>query len=317
MVYLVFLVITCVLQLFAAVVAIRLTRVTKYNFSWMLISAGLVMLSFRCVVDLIYNLLPEHNWSQRLETPYAWVGIGVSLCFAIGVFMIQKIFVYIRVVDIQKRNYEKRLLNAIIMAEENERKRFATDLHDGLGPLLSSIRMGFSAISDEITDTEIKKNLEHAISEAITTVREVSNNLSPHILNNFGLDKAIRNFVYRLTLPPEMHIDYSIGIGENRYDSTIEIVIYRVLCELMHNTMKHAEATEIKFSLVDDGSTLVLNYSDNGKGFHPDVASLDCGSGMGYYNIISRVTSLKGTIAYGDESTQGTNVEVKIPNDVN
>ena len=61
----------------------------------------------------------------------------------------------------------------------------------------------------------------------------------------------------------------------------------------------------------------MLNYSDNGKGFHPDVASLDCGSGMGYYNIISRVTSLKGTIAYGDESTQGTNVEVKIPNDVN
>lgn len=312
MVYNISLVIVCILQLFAAVTAISLVRWTKYNVSWILICAGLVTLSIRSVCDIVGLFVPEFGFKNPMT--YSWGGIFVSLCFAIGVFLIKKIFIYIRVADVQQRTFEKRLLKSVLQAEENERKRFATELHDGLGPLLSSIKMGFSAIKTDIKDEEVRNNLEYAIAEAITTVREVSNNLSPHVLNSFGLEKAIKNFINTLTLPSSFKISYNMQLGDKRYSQTKEIVVYRVFCELLTNTLRHAEATEVDFELLEENKELVLRFHDNGIGFDPERENL---KGSGYYNIISRVSSLKGqtTFRRGEEANneRGTFVEVRIP----
>lgn len=112
-----------------------------------------------------------------------------------------------------------------------------------------------------------------------------------------------------------MKLDYKVSIGDKRYGNTIEIVIYRVLCELIHNTIKHANAKNILFSIDDNGKEIILKYSDDGKGFHPDISQIENNGGMGYYNIISRVSSLKGSVVYGDKNQIGTNVEIMIPND--
>ncbi len=313
MVYYIFLVITCFLQVFAAVVAIRLTRLTKLNFSWILICAGLVTMSARSVIDIIKIFIPEFGFDSH--EPYSWGGIFVSFCFAIGVYMIQKIFIQIRIADVKHRAYEKRLLKTVIQTEENERKRFATELHDGLGPLLSSIKMGFSAIANDIQDKEIRQNMEHAISEAIMTVREVSNNLSPHILNNFGLENAIRNFLGKITIPKGFVVDYKMTLGEKRYPNTKEIVLYRVFCELFNNTLRHAQATEIHFSLSEDAGILTLHYTDNGIGFNPEQRD-ESTMGMGYYNIVSRVSSLKGNAEFSSlENGSGLKVLICIPID--
>ena len=313
MVYYTFLVITCFLQVFAAVVAIRLTRLTKLNFSWILICAGLVTMSARSVINIIQIFIP--NFGFESNEPYSWGGIFVSFCFAIGVYMIQKIFIQIRIADVKQRAYEKRLLKTVIQTEESQRKRFATELHDGLGTLLSSIKMGFSAVANDIQDKEIRQNLEQAISEAILTVREVSNNLSPHILNNFGLENAIRNFLGKIAIPKGFVVDYKMTIGEKRYASTKEIVLYRVFCELFNNTLRHSQATEMHFTLSEHDGVIALNYTDNGIGFDPTQHD-DNAKGMGYYNIVSRVSSLKGhsefsTLADGS----GLKVVIEIPTD--
>ncbi len=117
------LVLAMLLQIFAAGISIKLTRVTKYNMSWMLISAGFIFMAIRCMVEL----LP----AQTFHLIFVWLGVGVSLCFAVGVFLIQKIFKYMKTVEAEKRDMEKNMLNAIIQTEETERKRFAKDLHDG------------------------------------------------------------------------------------------------------------------------------------------------------------------------------------------
>lgn len=315
MAYNVFLFITCILQVFAAVVAVRLTRLTKLNLAWILICAGLVTLSARSVITIIALFVPEFGFKS--QEPYSWGGIFVSFCFAIGVFLIQKIFINIRIADVKQRTYERTLLKSVVQAEENERKRFAVELHDGLGPILSSIKMSFSAIADDIQDAEVRQNLETAISEAILTVREVSNNLSPHVLTNFGIEKAVLNFIGKLTLPKEMSVDYKINLGGRRYTNTKEIVIYRVFCELFNNTLRHAHATAIDFSIDEQDGMIVLSYHDNGIGF--DIQEVDEKKrGMGYYNILSRVSSLKGTSEFkrgGTDNEKGLYVTIKIPSD--
>lgn len=286
--------INCALQIFAAVMAIKLTKLTKTNISWIIICVGLVVMCFRSVIQIVNVFLPGFGFDSH--EPYTIGSIVVSACFAVGVFLIRKMFLLLNETEARQREYEKMLLNTTIMTEENERRRFATDLHDGLGPILSSIKMSFSAVADDISDKEVRHNLELAINEAISTVREVSNNMSPHILTNLGLRRAIVNFIGKISFPKYMNVSYNIAIGDARYPATNEIVLYRVFCELVNNTLRHAKATAINFRLEQEGEELKLTYKDNGTGFDPKLLddSNEQRLGMGLYNIVSRVSSIKG-----------------------
>ncbi|MBQ3635915.1 MAG: sensor histidine kinase [Bacteroidales bacterium] len=285
--------VSCALQVFAAVMAIKLTKLTKLNPSWLIICAGLIVMSTRSVIQIVNVFVPDFGFDTH--EPYTIGSVVVSLCFAVGVFMIKNMFVLLGEAEARQREYEKMLLNTTIMTEENERRRFATELHDGLGPLLSSIKMGFSAVADDISDTGVRSNLEQAIGAAISTVREISNNMSPHILTNMGLRRAMTNFLGKIAFPKDMRVSYNISICDTRYSATKEIVMYRVFCELVNNTLKHADATAINFRLEERGGVLKLTYKDNGTGFDPATLTDEQRTGMGLYNIISRVTSIKGT----------------------
>ncbi len=286
----------CAMQVFAAVMAIKLTRLTKMNFSWIIICVGLVVMSSRSVIQIVNVFIPGFGFDTH--DPYTIGNLVVSFCFALGVFMIKKMFVVLNEAETRQREYDKMLLNTTIMTEENERRRFATELHDGLGPLLSSIKMGFSAVADDITDAAVRKNLELAINEAIMTVREVSNNMSPHILTNLGLRRAIINFIGKIPFPKGMGVSYNITIGDKRYPATNEIVLYRVFCELVNNTLKHSGATAINFRIDEENDTLRLIYKDNGNGFDPRRISEEPRQGMGLYNIVSRVSSIRGSYSF-------------------
>lgn len=285
----------CAMQVFAAVMAIKLTRLTKMNLSWIIICVGLVVMSSRSIIQIVNVFVPGFGFDTH--EPYTIGNLVVSFCFAVGVFMIKKMFVVLNEAETRQREYDKMLLNTAIMTEENERRRFATELHDGLGPLLSSIKMGFSAVADDISDVAVRQNLELAINEAITTVREVSNNMSPHILTNLGLHRAIVNFIGKIAFPKDMSVSYNISIGDKRYPATNEIVLYRVFCELVNNTLKHSGATAINFRIDEEGDLLRLTYKDNGTGFDPHRIA-EQRQGMGLYNIVSRVTSIKGSYAF-------------------
>lgn len=285
----------CAMQVFAAVMAIKLTRLTKMNLSWIIICVGLVVMSSRSIIQIVNVFVPGFGFDTH--EPYTIGNLVVSFCFAVGVFMIKKMFVVLNEAETRQREYDKMLLNTAIMTEENERRRFATELHDGLGPLLSSIKMGFSAVADDISDVAVRQNLELAINEAITTVREVSNNMSPHILTNLGLHRAIVNFIGKIAFPKDMSVSYNISIGDKRYPATNEIVLYRVFCELVNNTLKHSGATAINFRIDEEGDLLRLTYKDNGTGFDPHRIA-EQRQGMGLYNIVSRVTSIKGSYTF-------------------
>ncbi len=308
------LVMAMLLQFFSAGVAIKLIRETKYNLSWMLISAGLIFMAIRCLVEFLPSVSDFSQ--QNFQLVFVWLGVVASLFFAVGVFLIQKIFKYMKTVDTEKRNMEKRILNAIIQAEETERKRFAKDLHDGLGPILSTVKMSISSLTRIEKDDQTKKilrNTDIVIDEAIKSIREISNNLSPHILNNFGLNKAMRNFINKINLSDTIKISFNSNLENDRFESNTEVVLYRVICELINNTLKHAGATQIRISLEKKTNMIICQYKDNGKGFDINEISANNGSGMGYSNMQTRINSLKGNFEMNTEKGKGTKAIIMVP----
>ncbi|HET6559994.1 MAG TPA: sensor histidine kinase [Prolixibacteraceae bacterium] len=307
-------VIAIVLQFFAVGVAVKLTRVTKFNFSWMLLTIGFIIMAIMRLVEFlpyVTNIKP-----QDYREIFVWGGVITSLAFAIGVFMIQKIFKYMKRVEDSRRLTEKMFLNTIIQTEEKERKRFAKDLHDGLGPLLSTVKMSVSSLAqlkhDEMS-RQIVENTELVINEAIKSLKEISDNLSPHILENFGLIRALNNFCNKINVARTIKINLESNLKDERFDNNVEVVLYRVICELINNTIKHAKAKKIDLSLTKEEKYLNIIYKDDGKGFDVKKAlEQPSGTGMGFSNIYSRINSLKGEINIESEHRKGTLVTIKV-----
>lgn len=226
--------------------------------------------------------------------------------FAIGVFYIRKLFRFLRRLDNLRSETEKRVLSAVIRTEEQERQRFAKELHDGLGPLLSVIKMllsGFAQNNSPEVNEKIKGNLKQAVDEAIESVREISANISPHILNNFGLKDAVTSFVKKLRPNERIKIRFDTNIEKRRFSYNVEVIMYRVICELINNTLRHAEATEVNISLQVSDDTLRLEYADNGMGF--DVEQAESDGGMGLNNMRYRLQSGNGDIEIESEEGKG------------
>ncbi len=307
-------VITIILQFFAVGVAVKLIRVTKYNSSWMLLTIGFILMAITRLVEFLPYI--SEIKPQDTREIFVWMGLITSLSFAIGVFLIQKIFKYMKRVEESRRLTEKMFLNTIIQTEEKERKRFAKDLHDGLGPLLSSVKMSVSTLAQMNQDDasrEIIENTELVINESIKSIKEISDNLSPHVLSNFGLVRALSNFINKINIAKTIRISLITELKDERFDPNVEVVLYRVVCELINNTIKHAQAKKINISLLIDSEYLTIVYKDDGKGF--DVSKIveqQGGNGMGFSNIYSRINSLKGEINIESENKKGTQVTIKV-----
>jgi PAS domain S-box-containing protein len=218
--------------------------------------------------------------------------------------------------DISERKMlENKILQAIIDTEEKERIRFAKELHDGLGPVLSTIKLYFQWLTqtpDSKKRNQIFKKGKENIEDAIRTLREISNNLSPHILNNFGLCDAVEQFIEKLLVSKGISINFQTNTRD-RYRNEIEITFYRIITELINNTIKHAEATEIDIRIETDDNHeyLQLFYTDNGKGFDPDNIRRQR-PGLGLFNIENRIETIGGTLTILSKPSGGMSVTASI-----
>jgi signal transduction histidine kinase len=215
--------------------------------------------------------------------------------------------------DITEKKLEERNMNtASILAEEKERGRLAKELHDGLGPLLSTAKIYIYNIQNrepgENIDSFIEK-LEHITEDAITSVKEISNNISPHVLRNFGLVKAVRSFISKLTICNKIQTDFYED-EQKRFPEVYEITIYRTVAELLNNTIKYAQAQKIHISMKEENNKFQFWYSDDGKGFDFEE-TIQRRMGLGLFNILSRVNSLGGYIKFNSNPGNGMNVYIE------
>ncbi len=306
--------ITIALHIIAAVISLRLIKRTKYRLSWILITLGFLFLLIRRVIESLSVFNIESNVEEHSNI-YVWLGIATSFFFAVGLILVSKIFDYMNKMEKEKRDNEKKFLSIIIQTEEKERERIAKDIHDGLGPLISTIKMSVSALKNERTHnkSEIIQNLELVINESLKTLKDISDNLSPHVIENFGLIKAMRNFIYKINASEVISIDFISPAESKRLPQNIEIALYRVLCELINNTIKHANAGIISINMTYDINQVHIDYSDDGLGFETDTLFKPQMLGSGFYNIFSRISSLNGSIETISTPGNGIQVKIKIP----
>ncbi len=216
----------------------------------------------------------------------------------------------------EKKDADRRILSSIMETEEKERNRFSRELHDGLGPLLSTIKLYFQWIS-ETNDLEKKKLIiekgEKNINEAIESIREISNNLSPRILSSFGAVAAIKSFIENVNQTQKIYIEFNTNTDE-RFDKNVETVLFRVTSELINNTLKYASASKsiVDINVDDKYETINLIYRDNGKGFNNEEVKLK-GKGMGLLNIEQRVQTLDGRCKIESSLGNGIFVEIRLP----
>ncbi|MBP1674449.1 MAG: two-component sensor histidine kinase [Bacteroidetes bacterium] len=313
MVRLIALIISIVLQILAASVALRFMKLTKYRLSWILLSLSFVFMAVRKIIQLFeyFRGTPSYTW-QMIDN---WTDVLISCLIIVGVILIRELFSSLKRADIDRLRAEKRVINAIINTEENERKRFAKDLHDGLGPLMSTVKMSLSALGERITDntgTVILNNTNHLVNEAINTLKDISNNLSPHVLSNFGLSSALSAFTAKINQTKAIEIDFKSNMESLRLETEKEVVVYRAACELINNSIQHSGASRIEIDLNKHEKFITLQFYDNGRGFDTSSLGSEDTKGMGLSNIETRVKSVDGVFILESTPGKGTSALIKI-----
>ena len=293
-------------QLLAIGYAAHLVRRTKYSVIWIL-----------CIICFAVSLSQHlmHIYSDGPVNYELFITLDaiLSICLVGAVFFAHRLVNYINKLNRQREQLSRQLLSTVVRTEERSRSQFAKELHDGMGPLLSSAKMSLSAISTENMSErqkEILQNSRFVIDEAIRSVREISNNMSPQILIDFGLSRGVNNFISRVKSLHDVEVNFETNLHDERFDNDIEVVMYRVICELINNSYKHSECTKIEVALMLEDDFLKLSYKDNGKGFNTDNQTVS--KGMGLSNIASRIGSLNGTLNIVGNSGNGMEAQVQI-----
>ncbi|UEG50705.1 sensor histidine kinase [Ferruginibacter lapsinanis] len=204
---------------------------------------------------------------------------------------------------------------AVLEAEENERKRIAQELHDGVGQMMSAAKMNLSAFESDLQLKDKNQKMAYdkivsLVDESCKEVRSVSHQMMPNALLKKGLANAIREFIDKID-SRILKVDlFSEGLNE-RIDSNAETVLYRVIQECVNNVIKHSGANQLDISLIKDIDGISITIEDNGKGF--DISQKENIEGIGLKNMRTRIEYLKGTIEFDSTPEKGTLVAINVP----
>ncbi len=229
---------------------------------------------------------------------------------ALGVIIIVFIATMIRH---QRRNarLNKMKIRTEINMLEKERKRIATDLHDELGPILSAVRIQINHLSlDKPADKKIVEFANKHIDDILAKTREISYNLLPNTLVRKGLVKAVQEYISKLRETHKLSIDFIGADIELPIETSINI--YRIIQEIIHNTIKHADAVKLIITLQKNGNKLVLMTSDDGAGFDYEKR-VESSEGLGLISLQSRAEVLNAKFNFRSIPGYGTQYVIEIP----
>jgi len=204
---------------------------------------------------------------------------------------------------------------AVLKGEEQERTRLAKDLHDGLGGMLSGIKYSMNTMKGNLVMTPdnaqaFERSMD-MLDSSIKEMRRVAHNMMPEALVKFGLDTALKDFCNDINQSGALKVNYqSIGLETATIDQTTGITIYRIVQELLNNTMKHAAAKNAIVQVSNTDGLVSVTVEDDGKGF--DVKILNKAKGIGWNNIQNRVEFLKGKLDVNTEPGKGTSVHIEL-----
>lgn len=220
------------------------------------------------------------------------------------------------IVQEQKVKLREAQINAVIDSQEKERKRFASDLHDGMGQLVTAMQLNIQSIKQSESLKNVvthADNTEHILNEIQTEIRNIAFNLMPPVLVKEGLIPAVRELARRVNKSGNIFIELTAHDTPSHFSPFKDITIYRIIQELISNIMKHSGADSIILSFTGFPDEVVLTIEDNGSGYDLDTFK-NSKQGNGWNTIQTRLNLIKGQIEFDTiKGRKGSTVIINIP----
>jgi len=280
-----------------------------------------------------YNYEKKQNEVAQLEADKKVQQLSISQKTTLNYILIGGALVLLLISLLTYRNYKQKqklqqqriaeletqqkltATEAVLKGEEQERTRLAKDLHDGLGGMLSGIKFSMNSMKGNLIMTPdnaqaFERSMD-MLDSSIKEMRRVAHNMMPEALVKFGLDTALKDFCNDINQSGALKVNYqSIGLENSHIDQTTAITIYRIVQELINNTMKHAAASTAIVQVTKSNGQLSVTVEDDGKGFDPVI--LQQAKGIGWTNIQSRIDFLKGKLDIQSATGRGTSVHIEL-----
>lgn len=246
------------------------------------------------------------------------ISMFVMMTLAVGVLVIyntsqNRILKEVEDAHLKEIQFKNKLLSNSIEVQERERSRIAKDLHDDIGSKLSIVNLNLNLLKVNLTtndQTEILLDqIETTLTESITRTRDISHNLYPPILEKFGIQSALESLAKQVTRTGILKVNLDIAHPWKAMDKASELHIYRIFQELIHNTVKHAEAQNVWIKSESIEDKLLLNYTDDGVGLASNGST---NLGLGMSSIQTRVGLLNAQMNIEQAGSKGFQVAFEI-----
>ncbi|MBN3035392.1 MAG: sensor histidine kinase [Bacteroidales bacterium] len=242
--------------------------------------------------------------------------LGIAMVAGLGVFLVYRTRQRHQAIMQKEIIRQKELgLRAVFEAQEEERKRIAKDLHDGIGQTLSGLRLAWEALTRQLSGiSEAERNRMHELTAVIDgacqDVRTISHQMMPRQLSELGLIPALEDMLVKSFGNTGINYRFEHFGIDGRFSENVEIALYRIAQELVNNVIKHSGATRVSFQVLRNRNFLVMIVEDNGRGFNYGEKQ---GSGIGLLNIASRIGTVNGEINYEPSPGSGTVATIRVP----
>jgi signal transduction histidine kinase len=209
---------------------------------------------------------------------------------------------------------QQKMMEAALESQENERRRLAGDLHDSVGGMLSTIRVGLTTIAKQMQDPQHIEQSKQMLDDTISSVRRISLDLMPSTLEKFGLMPALREICERFQMASLIPVHFQEHGDVKFLDQKKELKIYRVVQELINNAVKHSQASKINVD-VFPGDQLLISVEDDGVGFDPALKNnvMQSSKGLGLYNMTNRTRLLNAKLDFDNQVKKGSKITLTVP----
>ena len=220
--------------------------------------------------------------------------------------------------EIEKRINQQKYRSVLILeGQEEERKRLAMDIHDGIGQLLTSLKFQLEGIDLHDNDRNHQKmnEIRSLLNDTIKEVRRVTFNLKPTVLGDYGIAAGLKLFIAEISKYSNVHISFHNPEKYNeRFSQRIENNVFRIVQEALNNAIKYAEASSIEVHLYHEPDQLIIRVVDDGTGFDPaKLKDVGIESGSGFFNMYERTEYINGKLEIDSSPGKGTTVELQVP----
>jgi len=217
------------------------------------------------------------------------------------------------------RRIEMTTTNALIEGQEEERRRLAKEIHDGIGPLLSTIKLYLDALQvdlQQVAPSSLKKiqAMGDLIRSVASDLRDISHALMPSVILDFGLITALENLCRNASESDQIQVNFfHTGIQDKQLDPNTELSLFRIAQELLSNSLQHAKARIINLQLLRHPESIVFMVEDDGIGFNQEQLSTALSDGMGFKNVLTRTKSLGGSFIADAHPGKGMLATIEFP----